>query len=66
MVAVVVLQLADEGRIDLDAGIAQFMPDLEGADRITPRQLLQHTTGLNEYNRPTCRARRPGAALEAG
>jgi D-alanyl-D-alanine carboxypeptidase len=50
MVAVVVLQLAEEGRIDLDAGIAQYAPDVEGSDRITPRQLLQHTSGLNEYN----------------
>ncbi len=48
-VAVVVLQLAEEGRIDLDAGIEQYLPNLAGADRITPRQLLQHTSGLNEY-----------------
>jgi D-alanyl-D-alanine carboxypeptidase len=47
---VVVLQLSDEGRLDLDAGIAQYMPDLEGADQITPRQLLQHKSGLNEYD----------------
>jgi D-alanyl-D-alanine carboxypeptidase len=50
MVAVVVLQLADEGKIDLDAGIAPYMPDLADADRITPRQLLQHTSGLNNYD----------------
>jgi D-alanyl-D-alanine carboxypeptidase len=25
------------------------MPDLADADRITPRQLLQHTSGLNDY-----------------
>jgi D-alanyl-D-alanine carboxypeptidase len=49
-VAVVVLQLAQEGRIDLDAGIQQYFPDLAGADRITPRELLQHTSGLHEYN----------------
>ena len=48
-VAVVVLQLAQEGRLDLDAGIDQYFPDLPGADRITPRQLLQHTSGLGEY-----------------
>jgi D-alanyl-D-alanine carboxypeptidase len=48
-VAVVVLQLAEEGRLDLDAGIARFFPELPGADRITPRQLLQHTSGLGEY-----------------
>ena len=48
-VAIVALQLADEGKIDLDAGIAPYMPDLADADRITPRQLLQHTSGLNDY-----------------
>ena len=48
-VAVVVLQLAEEGRIDLDAGIDKYLPDLPGADGITPRQLLQHTSGLGEY-----------------
>lgn len=47
--AVVVLQLAEEGRLDLDAGISTYLPDLADADLITPRQLLQHTTGLNEY-----------------
>jgi D-alanyl-D-alanine carboxypeptidase len=49
LVAVVVLHLAQEGRIDLDAGIDRFVPDRPGADRITPRQLLQHTSGLGEY-----------------
>jgi D-alanyl-D-alanine carboxypeptidase len=49
-VAVVVLQLADEGRIDLDAGIVQYFPTLKDADRITPRELLQHTSGLNDYS----------------
>ena len=48
-VAVVVLQLAEEGRLDLDAGIDAFLPDLPDAERITPRQLLQHTSGLGEY-----------------
>jgi D-alanyl-D-alanine carboxypeptidase len=48
-VAVVVLQLADEGRVDLDAGIDRYLPDLPSADRITPRQLLNHTSGLSEY-----------------
>jgi D-alanyl-D-alanine carboxypeptidase len=52
-VALVVLQLADEGRVDLDAGIDRYMPELPGADRITPRELLQHTSGLAEYiNQP--------------
>jgi D-alanyl-D-alanine carboxypeptidase len=49
-VAVVVLQLAAEGRIDLDAGIDRYLPHLAGANRITPRELLNHTSGLHEYN----------------
>jgi D-alanyl-D-alanine carboxypeptidase len=48
-VAVVVLQLAQERKLDLDATIQSFLPDLPEASRITPRQLLQHTSGLNEY-----------------
>ena len=48
-VAVVVLQLADEGAIDLDAGIGPYFPELPALAPITPRQLLQHTSGLNEY-----------------
>ena len=43
------LQLAEEGALDLDAGIATWFPELPGADRITVRQLLQHTSGLGEY-----------------
>ena len=49
LVAVVVLQLAQEGKLDLDSTIQSFLPDLPAASRITTRQLLQHTSGLNEY-----------------
>lgn len=48
-IGVVTLQLAEEGVIDLDASIIDYLPDLPGADQITPRQLLQHTSGLGEY-----------------
>ncbi len=48
-VAVVVLQLADEGAIDLDAPIGPYFPERPTLAPITPRQLLQHTSGLNEY-----------------
>ncbi|MFJ9027384.1 serine hydrolase domain-containing protein [Streptomyces sp. NPDC102274] len=52
--AVVVLQLVGEGKIDLDAPIETYLPNLlrgEGVDgrHITVRQLLQHTSGLPEY-----------------
>ncbi|PCG81302.1 serine hydrolase [Streptomyces sp. WZ.A104] len=54
-VAVVVLQLVGEGKIDLDAFVDTYLPGLvrgEGIDgnRITVRQLLQHTSGLPEYS----------------
>jgi D-alanyl-D-alanine carboxypeptidase len=48
-VAVVVLQLAQERKLDLDATVESFFPDLPAASRITTRQLLQHTSGLSEY-----------------
>lgn len=52
--AVVVLQLVQEGLIELDAPIENYLPGLvkgEGIDstKITVRNLLQHTSGLPEY-----------------
>ncbi|MEU0562349.1 serine hydrolase domain-containing protein [Dactylosporangium sp. NPDC006015] len=53
--AVVVLQLAGEGRIDLDATVERYLPGVvrgNGNDgsRITVRQLLQQTSGLPDYD----------------
>jgi D-alanyl-D-alanine carboxypeptidase len=53
--ATVVLQLVGEGKIDLDAPIEQYLPNLvrgDGIDghKITVRQLLQHTSGLPDYD----------------
>ncbi|MGK3974122.1 serine hydrolase domain-containing protein [Sorangium sp. So ce118] len=53
--AVVVLQLVGEGKVDLDAPIETYLPDLvrgEGIDGhdITVRQLLQHQSGLADYD----------------
>jgi D-alanyl-D-alanine carboxypeptidase len=49
-VAVVALQLAAERRLDLDAPVARWLPDvLPYADRITVRQLLNHTSGVPDY-----------------
>jgi D-alanyl-D-alanine carboxypeptidase len=56
-VAVVVLQLAEEGELDLDASISEYFPGLAGAEQITSRHLLQHTSGLGEYiNDPLVRS----------
>ncbi|WP_100362965.1 serine hydrolase domain-containing protein [Diaminobutyricimonas aerilata] len=53
-VAVVVLQLVEEGLVDLDESIETYLPGLlvgDGIDasRITVRNLLQHTSGLPSY-----------------
>lgn len=50
----VVVQLAAEGRIGLDAPVERYLPGLirgNGYDgrKITVRQLLQHTSGLPDY-----------------
>jgi D-alanyl-D-alanine carboxypeptidase len=52
--ATVVMQLVDEGDVDLDESVDTYLPGLvkgEGIDAglISIRQLLQHTSGLPEY-----------------
>lgn len=50
--ATVVMQLVDEGRIDLDAPLIEVLPELRVADpdvtkQVTMRHLLTHTSGLD-------------------
>ncbi|MDX8054743.1 serine hydrolase domain-containing protein [Lentzea sp. BCCO 10_0798] len=47
-VSTVVLQLAGEGKLGLDAPVSRHLPGLVD-DRITVRQVLQHTSGLHNY-----------------
>ena len=50
MIATVVLQLVDEGKLSLDQPITDFVGDLAGGDeRITVRDLLAHKSGISEY-----------------
>lgn len=51
--ALAVMQLAESGRLDLDRPVAQTLAwfrlaDEDASDRITPRQLLTHTSGISE------------------
>jgi len=48
-VAVAVLQLVERGLVDLDAPVRDHVPyfHTRGAERITVRHLLQHTSGLS-------------------
>lgn len=53
--AVNILQLYEEGRIDLDKEISNYLPfpivaSIHNADKISVRMLLNHTSGIPEYN----------------
>lgn len=43
------LTLVEAGRIDLDDPLSRTLPDYPGGDRITLRQLLNHTAGIRDY-----------------
>ena len=50
--ATLVMQLVDEGLLDLDVPVVKVLPDLELADpevtaSVTPRHLLNHTSGID-------------------
>jgi dipeptidyl aminopeptidase/acylaminoacyl peptidase/CubicO group peptidase (beta-lactamase class C family) len=50
--ATLIMQLVDEGLVDLDAPVIEVLPELRLADpdvtkRVTPRHLLTHTSGIN-------------------
>lgn len=46
--ATAVMRLRDRGRVDLDAPVAAYLPELELTRPVTVRQLLTHTSGLRE------------------
>ncbi|GAA2439138.1 serine hydrolase domain-containing protein [Streptomyces lavendulocolor] len=47
--SVVLLQLVDEGRVELDAPVNRYLPGLLPDDRITVRHLLTHRSGLADH-----------------
>ncbi|MFJ8695693.1 serine hydrolase domain-containing protein [Streptomyces roseolilacinus] len=69
--AVAVLQQVHEGRVDLDAPIGRYLPDLVPGERgrlITVRMLLNHTSGLGDHVLGAFPGlpEDPGKALDAG
>lgn len=48
--AVTMLLLQEEGKIDLDQTIDKWFPDFEKGEIITVRMLLNHTSGILEWN----------------
>jgi D-alanyl-D-alanine carboxypeptidase len=47
--AMALLLLEDEGKLSLDDKIGKYFPDISGADKITIRELLSHTSGLQDF-----------------
>ncbi len=47
--SVVLLQLVDEGKLELDAPVNRYLPGLLPDERITVRHLLTHRSGLADY-----------------
>ncbi|WP_118856926.1 serine hydrolase domain-containing protein [Sphingomonas mesophila] len=47
--AMAALLLEDDGKLDLDDPVAQWLPGISGGERITLRQLLSHTAGIADY-----------------
>ncbi|GAA0333531.1 serine hydrolase domain-containing protein [Streptomyces blastmyceticus] len=69
--SVAVLQQVAKGRIDLDAPIGDYLPDLVPGERgrkVTVRMLLNHTSGIADYILPAFPklVKDPGQALDEG
>ena len=47
--AAALLLLQRDGKLSLDDKVSQYFPDISGAGQITIRQLLSHTSGLQDY-----------------
>lgn len=47
--AMAALLLEDEGKLSLDDTVAKWLPGITDGDKITVRQLLSHTAGLQDY-----------------
>lgn len=47
--AAAMLLLEDDGKLNLDDKVSKYLPDISGGDQIALRQLLSHTSGLQDY-----------------
>ena len=44
-----ILQMVEDGDVELDASVATYLPGLRIDPKVTIRQLLDHTSGLRDY-----------------
>jgi CubicO group peptidase (beta-lactamase class C family) len=47
--AMALLLLEDDGKLNLDDKVSKYLPDISGGDKISIRQLLSHTSGLQDF-----------------
>ena len=47
--AMAILLLRDDGKLSLDDPVSKYIPGITEGDRITIRQLLSHTSGLQDF-----------------
>jgi D-alanyl-D-alanine carboxypeptidase len=47
--AAAIMLLAERHKVSLDDKVARFLPDLTGADKVTIRNLLTHTSGYQDF-----------------
>jgi D-alanyl-D-alanine carboxypeptidase len=48
--ATAILQLVDKGRLSLEDNLSKFFPEIDNADQITIRQMLNMTSGIYDYS----------------
>ncbi len=51
--ALCIMQLAEQGKIDLNAELSKYLPNATDGDNISIIQLLNHTSGLGEHQNLT-------------
>ncbi|WP_157472494.1 serine hydrolase domain-containing protein [Neolewinella persica] len=53
MTAVAVMQLAEQGKLDLDAPVGNYLPAFAAGDKaeVTVRHLMQHASGIRGYEK---------------
>ena len=47
--AAAVMKLAELGKLSIDDSLAKFLPDVAGAENVTLREMLSHTSGMGDY-----------------
>ncbi|WNF38825.1 serine hydrolase domain-containing protein [Bacillaceae bacterium IKA-2] len=48
--ALAVMQLVEQGKVDLDQSVATYLKDFTVSNQITVRHLLQHVSGMTEFD----------------